>query len=99
MRIAQVIGKVTLVRSHPSLKGASYKLVVPLTREGLEGEDAGRGEPLVMFDSLGTGEGSFVALSESAEAAAPFHPDTKPVDAYNAAILDSINLEERHAGA
>ena len=99
MRIAQVIGKVTLVRSHPSLKGASYKLVVPLTREGLLGDEAGRTEPLVMFDSLGAGEGSFVALSESAEAAAPFHPDTKPVDAYNAAILDSINLEGRHAGA
>ncbi len=99
MRIAQVIGKVTLVRAHDSLKGASYKIVVPLTREGLEGDEAGRTEPLVLFDSLGAGEGSFVALSESAEAAAPFHPDTKPVDAYNAAILDSINLEGRHAGA
>ena len=99
MRIAQVIGKVTLLRAHDSLRGASYKLVVPLSREGLLGDDAGRGEPLVMFDSLGAGEGSFVAMSESAEAAAPFHPDTKPVDAYNAAILDSINLEGRHAGA
>ncbi len=99
MRIAQVIGKVTLLRAHDSLRGASYKLVVPLSREGLAGDDAGRGEPLVMFDSLGAGEGSFVAMSESAEAAAPFHPDTKPVDAYNAAILDSINLEGRHAGA
>jgi ethanolamine utilization protein EutN len=46
-----------------------------------------------MFDSLGAGNGSFVALSESAEAAAPFHPETKPVDAYNAAILDTINVE------
>lgn len=95
MRIAQVIGKVTLLRAHDSLRGASYKLVVPLTRVGLWGDEAGRGEPLVMFDSLGAGEGNFVAMSESAEAAAPFHPDTKPVDAYNAAILDSINLEGR----
>ena len=98
MRIAQVIGKVSLLRVHDSLRGASYKLVVPLTQAGLRGDEAGRGEPLVMFDSLGAGEGSFVAMSESAEAAAPFHPATKPVDAYNAAILDSINLEERHAG-
>ncbi len=97
MRIAQVIGKVTLLRAHDSLRGASYKLVVPLTREGLLGGESGRGEPLVMFDSLGAGEGSFVAMSESAEAAAPFHPETKPVDAYNAAILDSINLEGRES--
>ena len=93
MRIAQVIGKVTLLRAHPSLKGASYKIVVPLTRAGLHGDEAGRTEPLVMFDSLGAGNDCFVALSESAEAAAPFHPETKPVDAYNAAILDTINVE------
>ncbi|MFO1007627.1 MAG: EutN/CcmL family microcompartment protein [Planctomycetaceae bacterium] len=92
MRIAQVIGKVTLLRGHPSLRGASFKVVVPLTREGILGDAAGRSEPLVMFDSLGAGEGSIVALSESAEAANPFHPDTKPIDAYNAAILDSIDL-------
>ncbi len=94
MRIAQVIGKVTLLRGHPSLRGASFKIVVPLTREGILGDEAGRSEPVVMFDSLGAGEGSLVAMSESAEAANPFHPDTKPIDAYNAAILDSIDLPE-----
>jgi microcompartment protein CcmK/EutM len=99
MRIAQVIGKVTLLRAHPLLKGASYKIVVPLTREGLQGGEAGRTEPLVMFDSLGAGNGCYVALSESAEAANPFHPETKPVDAYNAAILDTINVEGRDASA
>jgi microcompartment protein CcmK/EutM len=93
MRIAQVIGKVTLLRVHPSLKGATMKLVVPLTRAGIEGDERGRGEPLVAFDSLGAGNGHLIALSESAEAAAPFHPEQKPVDAYNAAILDSINLK------
>jgi len=92
MRIAQVIGRVTLSRVHPSLKGASWKVVVPLTREGIQGDEKGRGEPLVTFDSLSAGNGHLIALSESAEAAAPFHPEQKPVDAYNAAILDSINL-------
>ena len=31
---------------------------------------------------------SAIAISEGAEASAPFHPDQKPIDAYNAAILD-----------
>ncbi len=92
MRIAQVIGRITLSRVHPSLKGASWKVVVPLTRAGIQGDEAGRGEPLITFDALGAGNGHMIALSESAEAAAPFQPEQKPVDAYNAAILDSINL-------
>jgi ethanolamine utilization protein EutN len=33
-----------------------------------------------------------VALSESTEAAAPFFPELKPVDAYNAAILDHLTI-------
>lgn len=92
MRIAQVIGKVTLNRVHPTLKGCSWKVVVPLTRTGIEGDEAGRGEPIVAYDDLGAGNGHMIALSESAEAAAPFTPNQKPIDAYNAAILDSINL-------
>ena len=92
MRIAQVIGKVTLHRVHPSLKGSAWKVVVPLSRAGIEGDEAGRGEPIIAYDSLGAGNGHMIALSESAEAAAPFHPEQKPIDAYNAAILDSINL-------
>jgi ethanolamine utilization protein EutN len=35
-----------------------------------------------------------MAVSESAEAAAAFHPETKPIDAYNAAILDQVSVEE-----
>ena len=31
---------------------------------------------------------------EGAEAAAPFFPATKPIDAYNAAILDDIEFEQ-----
>jgi len=93
MRIAEVIGSVTLSRCHPSLTGASWRLVVPLDATGLRGESAGRGEPFVIFDEYGAGEGSMVAVSEGAEAAAPFHPDVKPVDGYNAAILDQIELE------
>jgi ethanolamine utilization protein EutN len=39
---------------------------------------------------LGAGVGNRIAFSEGREAAQPFHPDMKPIDAYNAAILDTI---------
>lgn len=92
MRIMECIGKVTLSRCHPSLKGATWKVAVPLMFDGLQGKAAGRTEPIVVLDELGAGDGSLMAVSESAEAAAPFHPDTKPIDAYNSAILDSLDV-------
>jgi len=92
MRIMQTIGKVTLSRWHPQLEGAAWKLAVPLMAAGLTDPAQGRTEPIVLLDELGAGDGALIAVSESAEAAAPFHPNTKPIDAYNSAILDSINL-------
>ncbi len=92
MRIMECIGKVTLSKCHPTLDGASWKLAVPLMHDGLLGKESGRTEPIVIFDEFGAGHGSLMAVSESAEAAAAFHPNTKPIDAYNAAILDHVNL-------
>ena len=94
MRIGEVIGKVTLSRCHPSLRGATWRVVVPLDQDGLRDTAQGRGEPFVMFDELGSGDGSIVAISEGAEAVAPFYPDEKPLDAYCAALLDQIEIEE-----
>lgn len=93
MRIGEVIGKVTLSRCHPSIRGAAWRIVVPLNHDGLRNPSKGRGEPFVMYDELGSGNGSVVAISEGAEAAAPFHPDQKPIDAYCAALLDRIELQ------
>jgi ethanolamine utilization protein EutN len=93
MRIGEVIGNVTLSRCHPSLGGATWRIVVPFDQSGLRDQSTGRGEPFVMYDELGSGDGSVVAISEGAEAAAPFHPDQKPIDAYCAALLDAIDLE------
>ncbi len=93
MRIAEVIGSISLSRWDPSLTGASWKIVVPMNIDGLRGDVTGRGEPFIIYDELGSGNGSMVAVSEGAEAAAPFHPGTKAIDGYNAAILDSIDLE------
>jgi len=93
MRIAEIIGKVTLSKWHPSLTGAVWRVGVPLSHAGLKGEQNGRGEPFVIFDEMAAGEGVRIAVSESAEASAPFYPDQKPIDAYNAAILDQIEVD------
>lgn len=93
MRIGEVIGRVTLSRCHPSVAGGVWKLVVPLSRSGIGGDAQGRGEALVVYDEFGSGTGSLIAISEGAEAAAPFHPQEKPIDAYCAALLDEVSLD------
>lgn len=93
MRISDVIGTVTLNRAHPSMIGASIKLVAPLNWENLAGRWDERLEEIAVYDELGAGEGSRIAISEGREAAMPFHPEIKPIDAYNAAILDNLNYD------
>jgi microcompartment protein CcmK/EutM len=98
MRIADVVGTITLNRAHPSLAGASFKLVTPLSWDNLareKGRKHGdeRLEEIAVFDQLGAGIGSRIAISEGREAAMPFYPEMKPVDAYNAAILDTLDYE------
>jgi ethanolamine utilization protein EutN len=90
MRIAQVIGTVTLNRWHPSVASATWKLVVPLTWDNLLQQSGEPAEEVVVYDELGAGIGDRIALSEGREAAMPFYPDVKPIDAYNAAILDTL---------
>lgn len=96
MRIAEIIGRCTLSVCHPSLRGAKWVIGVPLTQEGIQNaasgksKDAGRNEAFVIYDDLGAGIGDLIAVSEGAEAAAPFAPNLKPTDAYAAAILDRV---------
>jgi len=92
MRIGKVIGTVTLGRVHPSLAGARLKLVTPLSLDNLTGKSSEMAEEIVVYDQLGAGIGHRIALSEGREAAMPFHPEAKPVDAYNAAILDNVSI-------
>ena len=95
MRIGEVIGTVTLNRAHPALARGSLRLAVPLSLDNLAGRSAERAEAIVVLDGLGAGVGSRIAISEGREAAQPFDPDMVPIDAYNAAILDTITVEER----
>jgi microcompartment protein CcmK/EutM len=97
MRIAEVIGVVSLSRAHPAFLGARWKLVRPFSLEALRTgpPDA---EEVVVFDELGAGIGSKIGISEGAEATMPFRPNKKPLDAYCSCILDSIHLEpENHS--
>jgi len=93
MRIAQVIGTVTLNKCHPSFVGARLRLVVPLSLDDLYGKtQEPAAESLVCWDQLGAGIGDRIAVAEGPEASMPFRPEIKPVEAYNAAILDHIEL-------
>ena len=92
MRIALVSGTVTLNRCHPSFAGARLKLAEALSYEQLRQDLQPEGDTVVVWDELGAGLGSKIAVSEGREAAQPFHPERKPVDAYCAALLDHIDL-------
>jgi ethanolamine utilization protein EutN len=92
MRIAKVVGTVTLNRCHPSFVGARLRLVAPLSLSDLHGQTQPSADEMVAWDDNGAGVGSLIAISEGAEATQPFRPELKPVDAYASAILDEIHL-------
>jgi microcompartment protein CcmK/EutM len=92
MRIAEVIGTVTLSRAHPSLQGGRWIIGVPYSLKALQNNLPADGEDQVIFDNLGAGYGHRVGFSEGTEAAAPFHPEKKPVDAFCACVLDKVEV-------
>ena len=99
MRIARVLGVVTLQPRLPELPAGRLAIVETLDAEALTGADdqTHRAEPmpqsLVCFDELGAAEGQLIAVSEGREATMPFIPRRVPVDAYNAAILDAVDFQ------
>lgn len=93
MRIAEVIGTVTLSRVHPAMVGARWLIGVPFSLEGLKSE-VPDGEDLVIYDQLGAGIGTRIGFSEGGEAAAAFLPEKRPVDAYCACLLDQLIINK-----
>ena len=92
MKLGHVIGKVTLSQQEPAYKGGRFLLVHPLDREQMAGAPMvplPEANSLVVYDDLGAGEGDVIGYVEGAEATAPF-PQPTPVDALNAAIIDTI---------
>ncbi|TWU40883.1 EutN/CcmL family microcompartment protein [Novipirellula artificiosorum] len=93
MKIARTIGTVTLSRFHPSMGASQLRCVeVVESIDKLDTDPLG-GETIVAWDLCGTGIGDLVALAEGPEAAQPFVPDVKVVDASIVALLDKIDLE------
>jgi ethanolamine utilization protein EutN len=92
MRIGKTVGIVTLCRWHPLLAGAAYRLAVPLSLANLTGRSRELAEEIVLLDELGAGNDQLIAVTEGPEAAQPFYPETKPIDAYCTAILDQIDI-------
>lgn len=93
MKIYQVVGNVTLSRCHPSYLGGTLLATESLESAILGGTQPKEPELLVVWDDLGAGLGAQIAVSDGAEAAQPFRPELKPVDAYCSAILDHVRID------
>jgi carbon dioxide concentrating mechanism protein CcmL len=97
MRLARVIGRVTLSRVTPALKGGRWLIAAPFRAEQLENWDTKKETisseaSAIIYDDIGGGLGDTIAYVEGREAAMPF-PAPAPVDAYNTAIVDQINYQ------
>jgi microcompartment protein CcmK/EutM len=95
MQVYRVNGQVTLTRSHPTFTGGRL-LTAHAIGEELVGRPNVEPDLTVVWDDLGAGLGSMIAVSDGAEAAQAFRPELKPVDAYCAAILDVIHIDQRY---
>ncbi len=93
MRIAKVIGKVTLNESLAEVPAGSFLIVRTFNRGTLAGDNAGNEETLICYDNLSAREGDVIGLVEGREASAPFYPDKVPFNSYNACILDDLNFQ------
>ena len=93
MKFARTIGSVTLSKAHPAMAQAKLRLVeVVNSIDEIETKPLG-GDTIACWDLCGTGIGDLVALAEGPEAAQPFKPDVKPLDASIVALLDRVDLE------
>ena len=93
MRLGIVRGHVVLNPAIESYGGRTLAVVEPVTMENLRANNGqGGGKALIAIDELGAADGQMVAFTEGREAANPFWPDSVPVDAYCALIVDSIDV-------
>ena len=95
MKIAKVIGKLSLKKSHPALVGRKWIVVVPQTLAALGGGSDEKQEELIAVDDLGVTPGSLVGISDGREACAPYEPERKPIDAYTSCLLDELKVDQK----
>lgn len=92
MKLARTIGTVTLSRFHPDMTASRLRCIEMVESiDQIDDQPLG-GDTVVAWDLCGCGDGDLVAVAEGPEAAQPFRPDVKPLDAAIVAILDDIDL-------
>ena len=91
MRLGYVRGHVVLNQCVESLRGTRLLIVEPVTGENLSaGNGLGGGKALIVADQLAPALGQMVGFVEGREAANPYWPESTPVDAYCALIVESV---------
>lgn len=100
MKLATVIGRVTLNRADPAFTGGRFLVCLPWSREQLLQREAipASGNSLVVYDNLGASSGDIIAYTDGAEATMPFAAGA-PCDAYNCGLIDHIFHEPPQATA
>jgi len=90
MKLACVIGRVTLSCQDPGFNGGRFLVTVPW-KPGraipTDGSPLPRGNSIVVYDNLGATTGDVIGYADGGEAAAPFTAPV-PCDAFNCAIID-----------
>lgn len=94
MRVAEVIGTVTLSRRLENIAGGRFILAQPMKTDEILRGSLPMAEPVVAYDELSAGVGLRIALAEGREAAMPLMPRSVPIDAYCAAILDNVEIAD-----
>ena len=95
MRLGIVRGQVVLNPRIDSFVGRRLVVLEPVTMTNLQaGNGLGGGKSLVAIDELGAANGQMVAFTEGREASNPFWPNSVPVDAYCALIVDSVDVQQ-----
>jgi len=98
MRLGIVRGQVVLNPHIDAFAGRRLVVLEPVTMTNLQaGNGLGGGKSLVAVDELGAANGQVVAFTEGREASNPFWPNSAPVDAYCALIVDSIDLQQNRS--
>lgn len=92
MRVGTVIGRVTLSVRHPAYRGERLMMVLPWNAKTFQGRPD-YDPSIVVYDQLGADLGQDITISEGSEAAKPF-PESTPVDAYCAALVDEIFYQQ-----
>lgn len=108
MRVATVVGRVTLSRRIDEIAGGRLLIVAPHALEELAGvmnaDAEGTMRPssadmVVAYDELSPGQGALIALAEGREAANGILPRVAPLDAYVAAVLEDLTTAGAGGGA